>query len=115
MDIVEKLLHKGVDLHIRNKRSQDALLAYVERFQTAKWWWGHDAGTVQLLVDHGAAVNTADEDGNTPLHLAFKDGEVELIEVLVRNGANVRIKNKAGNFPLQMASAVNQELFYFLR
>ncbi|XP_052567020.1 uncharacterized protein LOC128093608 [Culex pipiens pallens] len=112
--IVEQLLQKGVRLHIRNDRSHDALLAFVERFRIAKWW-GHDAETVQLLVDHGAAVNTVDGDGNTPLHLAFRDGEVELVEVLVRNGADLSVTNKKGKVPLQMASSVNQELFYFLR
>uniref|UniRef100_A0A1Q3FZY2 Putative integrin-linked kinase n=1 Tax=Culex tarsalis TaxID=7177 RepID=A0A1Q3FZY2_CULTA len=112
--IVEKLLQKGVDLKIRNDWGRDALLSLVSRFKSAKWY-GHDTGTVQLLLDHGAAVNTADEDGNTPLHLAFSsDGEGELIDVLIRNGADLGLKNKKGKVPLQMTSAMSQELFYFL-
>ncbi|KAL1395777.1 hypothetical protein pipiens_002796 [Culex pipiens pipiens] len=111
--IVEQLLQKGVDLHICNQWGRDALQVLVSGFRSAKWY-GHDVGTVQLLVDHGAAVNATDEEGNTALHLAFKDGEAELIEVLVRNGADLSVKNKEGKVPLQMASQVIQGLFYFL-
>ncbi|XP_052567018.1 uncharacterized protein LOC128093606 [Culex pipiens pallens] len=111
--IVEQLLQKGVDLHIRNQWGRDALQVLVNGFRSAKWY-GHDVGTVQLLVDHGAAVNATDEEGNTALHLAFKDGEAELIEVLVRNGADLSAKNKEGKVPLQMASEVIQKIFYFL-
>uniref|UniRef100_A0A8D8A9H6 Ankyrin-2 n=1 Tax=Culex pipiens TaxID=7175 RepID=A0A8D8A9H6_CULPI len=112
--IVIKLLQKGVDLKICNQWGRDALLALVYGFRTATDWYGHDVGTVQLLMDHGAAVNATDEQGNTALHLAFKYGEAELVEVLVRNGADLSMKNKEGKVPLQMASQVIQGLFYFL-
>uniref|UniRef100_A0A8D8IZ02 Ankyrin repeat protein L93 n=1 Tax=Culex pipiens TaxID=7175 RepID=A0A8D8IZ02_CULPI len=111
--IVEQLLQKGVNLHLRNQWGRDALQVLVNGFRSAKWY-GHDVGTVQLLVDHGAAVNATDEEGNTALHLAFKDGEAELIEVLVQNGADLSVKNKEGKVPLRMASEVIQKIFYFL-
>ena len=52
------------------------------------------------LVKIGAEVNVKDSDGNTPLHHAVGDGQVEVAKCLIANGANVNAKNKIDYTPL---------------
>ncbi|XP_065094474.1 uncharacterized protein LOC135714997 [Ochlerotatus camptorhynchus] len=111
--LVRQLLKKGVDLEIRNQAGRNALLTLAHRFRTARWY-GHNVGSVQLLLDHGARIDSTDEDGNTALHYAFKEYEWELVELLVKNGADLSAKNKDGKIPLHMAGRMNEQLFKFM-
>ena len=62
-------------------------------------------GVLPLLVEHGANVNAQRHDGNTPLILASKKGELEMVLVLLANGANVELENKQGMTALRVACA----------
>ena len=42
-----------------------------------------------VLLESGAAVDAADEDGATALHVAARGGEVEAARLLLRRGATV--------------------------
>ncbi|XP_038117114.1 death-associated protein kinase 1 [Culex quinquefasciatus] len=113
LHIVKQLLEKkGVDVQVRNECGWDALLTLVRGFRSARCH-GHGLETVQLLLDHGASVHTTGDDGNTALHLAFADGEMELVELLVRNGSDLGAVNNHGKRPFERASMLDQELFYF--
>lgn len=46
------------------------------------------ARTVQVLLDAGAPINAANEDGLTALRIATRLGDRELVELLVRRGAD---------------------------
>jgi uncharacterized protein len=46
-------------------------------------------GMVRMLLDAGAGVDRADENGQTALMLAIKAGELPIVEMLVKAGANV--------------------------
>ena len=61
--------------------------------------------TIKLLLDRGSKVNgTADNDGNTPLHVACLHGcSRQCVEELIAHGANTTCKNKYGQTPLDMA------------
>ena len=48
-------------------------------------------------------VNTADEYGNTPLHLAAEMGGVENVRQLLINGADINIRNNNDLLPLDVA------------
>lgn len=52
------------------------------------------------LLTQGANVNIPNQEGNTAMHLAAKDGSVALLKTLVCPQANLRIKNKNGKTPL---------------
>eukprot|EP01035_Chromulina_nebulosa_P025176 gene25176-32845_t len=56
--------------------------------------------TVQLLIKHGANVNTGNCYGNTALHEAAREGHTEILKVLIDSGAKVNIQNKKGSTPL---------------
>jgi ankyrin repeat protein len=53
----------------------------------------------------GANVNTRDQDGYTPLHLASSDGNVNVVRVLLDAGAIVDATNIDGYTPLHYASS----------
>ncbi|KAL1381810.1 hypothetical protein pipiens_013332 [Culex pipiens pipiens] len=111
LHIVKQLLERGVDVQVKNCWGRDALPTLVRGFRLAKRY-GHGVETVQLLLDHGAAIHTTDLDGNTPLHLAFVDGDAELVEFLVQNGADLGAVNCQGKRPNEMVTDSDKTLFY---
>ena len=71
-----------------------------------------DAGTVRMLLDHGADVNAADATGRTPLHYAAASEllSVDMVKLLVEHGAdlNAPVKHQhsgdSGLTPLDLAN-----------
>ncbi|MFP3012711.1 MAG: ankyrin repeat domain-containing protein [Rickettsia sp.] len=53
---------------------------------------------VKLLIEYGADVNTADNDGETAINIASYNGHLELIKVLISGGAIIKDKT-AKNSP----------------
>lgn len=60
---------------------------------------------VELLLQQGADLNVAQNNGNTALHLAAGHGNTEMMEVLVEYGAEVDARNNKGHTPLHRAVA----------
>jgi ankyrin repeat protein len=63
------------------------------------------SGVTQAL-QQGAAVDTRDKNGNTPLLYASMSGYIQIGRLLVEKGANVNCKNKR-NVTALMLAAVN--------
>jgi len=64
------------------------------------YYWPH---ITQYLVESGANVNCKDNFGNTPLHDAASNGDVEMMEYLIAHGANVNVQYPDGKTPLHRA------------
>lgn len=62
-----------------------------------------DALSVDLLIRHGASVNTTDNAGMTPLHWAAVKGNKVSIMHLVEAGASLDAKEESGKTPRDMA------------
>jgi ankyrin repeat protein len=58
---------------------------------------------VEFLLDKGADVNHKNYNGNTPLHIAIVNQDLEVCKVLISRGADVSITNNEGKTPLQVA------------
>ena len=56
-----------------------------------------------LIVDQGADVNAVSRLGNTPLHLAADNGQLQIAELLLQRGAKVDVDNAVRSTPLVMA------------
>ncbi|XP_062598734.1 uncharacterized protein LOC134260163 [Saccostrea cucullata] len=54
---------------------------------------------IKVLIEHGADVNIADENGRTPLSIAIEKSSLEVVKCLVENSANVneQINSFKGN------------------
>ncbi len=89
----ELLRHRPELLEERDELSRTALWLAADQASVA---------TVRLLVDHGAAVDAGDDDGVTPLHVAARRGEAEIVEILA--SANAEVLDQGGNRPLDYAA-----------
>ena len=57
---------------------------------------------VKVLVEGGADINKANNNGETPLHIASKNEKDKTIEFLVENGADLTIENNNFKTPLDI-------------
>ena len=62
-----------------------------------------------MLLDAGSGPEGANEDGQTALMLAIKNGDLPLVQMLVNAGANVNVVEKVQDqTPLMWAAAANR-------
>ena len=59
---------------------------------------------VQLLLDKGANIDRADENGTSAISFASDKGHLDIVQLLLEKGSNVNIQNKFGNSALIFAS-----------
>ena len=59
---------------------------------------------VTALLTEGAAVNSRDRNGDSPLNMAASKGNEALADILMRAGADVNLANIAGVTPLMGAA-----------
>ena len=64
--------------------------------------YGH-LDTVRLLLQHGAEVDTVNNQGATPLHFACRAGHLAVAKLLLAEGAQVDKVDDHGDTPLQWA------------
>ncbi|MEQ9410299.1 MAG: ankyrin repeat domain-containing protein [Fuerstiella sp.] len=57
------------------------------------------AEIVTLLLEAGADVNVVDHAGNTPLHLAVRNGYSQVVKALLHHRAETTIRNKSSQIP----------------
>lgn len=94
-DIFKALLEAGA-----NPNARDRILMLTVTHDAAREGF---LETVRVLVDHGADVNLADENGNLPLHLAAKEGHLEVVKLLLELTEDPRRTNELGHTALTLA------------
>jgi ankyrin repeat protein len=62
----------------------------------------------ELLLDHGANVNAAQEGGFTPLHAAAQHGDFDLARLLLERGADGSLQTDEGLTAAEIARAQDQ-------
>jgi len=62
-----------------------------------------DRDTLDLLMQHGAEIDTKDQSGVTPLQIAIGDGRRLLTKRLIDLGADVNVRDDGGRTPLAIA------------
>ncbi len=108
--VVDKLLEKGADAGARDADQKTVLSLALS---------AGDADVIQTLLETAAGkgtLNTGDDDGNTPLHVAAFNGRVDLCDLLIQNGADREAVNGDGDAPHDVALANgNTHLYYELK
>ena len=61
-------------------------------------------GDITVLIEAGAALDSTDQDGNTPLHLAVILGYPDFVPKFIRAGADVNIRNNKGESALVLTA-----------
>ena len=65
---------------------------------------------VEKLIIKDYPVNLANDDGDTPLHIAVRKGHVGLIGLLIKKGADLHAVNELDETPIHLAAAANIDL-----
>ena len=61
---------------------------------------------MEYLRDKAKAnINSKDKYGRTPLAMAARNGNLEILSYLLKNGADYRIGDSSGNTPMHYAAA----------
>ena len=68
-----------------------------------------DKDVIEFLTAHGAAIDTRNADGDTPLHVAIAGGHRLLTRFLILAGADVNAHDSQGRTPLQIAAGVDNK------
>ena len=92
---LQAIVDHGADVNATNKWNQTAVaLALMER----------NVDAINVLLNVGADLNIADDDGDTCLHEAIRiDYSKEMILSIIEHGANVNAANKQNLTALKMA------------
>lgn len=64
-----------------------------------------DVISLNVLLAEGAAIDTTDSAGNTPLMLAAKIGNPRMVKIILAHNPEVNRRNNDGNTALMIASA----------
>ena len=65
---------------------------------------------VKALLEDDAEVNTANQEGEVPLHIECSEGDLSIVTELLLAGAVVNVADDTGRTPLHEASAVSYPL-----
>ena len=68
---------------------------------------------VKYFLDKKLDPNSVNDEGKTPLHLAMKKGNKDIIELLIKNGADTQFKDKKGKIPIDYASKEIKHYYIF--
>jgi hypothetical protein len=97
LEVMEKLLGMGFDVHDTNGSQRNAVHIAVE---------GESDTALQFLLDKtDIQVEVYDEDGRTPIHLAILLGNLStLLTLLTHTPASAKFKNQEGLLPIHLTA-----------
>ncbi|WP_342263506.1 ankyrin repeat domain-containing protein [Spiroplasma endosymbiont of Clivina fossor] len=96
IDFIKFLLENGADVNLQEKKVS---MSIINAINNNNW------EIINILFDHGHNVNFQDPlVNNTYLHIAARNGQLELVKLLLERGANPNIQEKKGLTPLYFAA-----------
>ncbi|XP_055604400.1 uncharacterized protein LOC129752655 [Uranotaenia lowii] len=108
LEAYRTLLNAGADSGVvqtfrnRNFNHESVLHVVAER--------GHLAMMKILVEELGCELDVQDDQGNTPLHLAVKAGELATVKYLLSKNASIGIRNNEGIAVYQLLEAVDYDV-----
>ena len=108
--VMRLLLDAGADLHARSGTGRTPLMYAASRLSGFRGTPNRGTeqaalAAVALCLDRGAAIDAADQSGQTALHLSIAQAEDAVIRLLVARGADLSAKDGRGRTPVDLARA----------
>nr|CAD7458429.1 unnamed protein product [Timema tahoe] len=104
-EVINTLVDMGCDIDSLNFDKRTALHIMVLR---------HRLDCVVALLSRGARADLGDKEGNTPLHLAAREGNTAVVQALIVFGADLSYRNNTGAMPRHCVITGNDKLLYIL-
>jgi ankyrin repeat protein len=101
IEVVRQLIVLGAKVNCQNKKFKTPLILATELISP------YDMNIFDLLVSHGACVDSHTNNGNCALLSASKFGNFDLIRILIDLKANLNLKFHDGTTALMRASYYN--------
>ena len=96
IDTIKKLLYKNAKIDIETENGETALsIAIEENFKKI---------ALLLLIDNPDEINKPNKEQKTPLCIAAKTGNLNMVKLLVRHGADINFRSPEGT-PIQIAKS----------
>lgn len=67
---------------------------------------------IKEAVANGADINTKNEDGNTPLHIAIEKRSANLVSIILSYNPDISAKNKLDEDPIALSQKLNDEYIW---
>ena len=101
--VVSRLLEEGFDPDYLSENFNSTALG-------ATCYAGHE-DVVQILLDKGASMKLATQNGMTPLHWAAEGGGKRIVQLLLRQGGQLYVNSAddEGDTPLHLAARTGNE------
>ncbi|MCL1823800.1 MAG: ankyrin repeat domain-containing protein [Oscillospiraceae bacterium] len=99
--IIELLIEGGADTEAYNNAGQTPLMLAFTKSDT-------ELALIKQLISLGAQIDTQDNQGNTCLHYAVAEGNVNRIRLLLENGVDSSVQNAGGFSAYQLALNENK-------
>ena len=97
-----------------NETSECSALHYAI-MQRNKDMMQNNKNMMEFLIKRGADINCANYDEYTPMHMACKTGQYEIVKMLLEKGAHITRENLKGEAPLPLDLALNMRERYIHR
>ena len=98
VDVIELLLTNGADINAESETGATPLVLAAENGKLE---------TLQFILQHKdkiANIEAKGVGGGTALHVAAREGHVDIIELLFTNGADINAESETGATPLVLAA-----------
>lgn len=101
VEVTNCLLERNVDIKHRDNNGNTVLLLHADRHC--------NKGVIKELIRAGADINEKNKNGDTALHFALINGNVEVARFLVKKGADYQAVNNKGKSPMEIAAEKGYE------
>jgi hypothetical protein len=108
-NVLTLLLDRGADIQAGDEQGRTALVRAIERDPPDKDFAKRQMEVIKLLLARKANPAAKDEDGNTVIHYAARQRNVDALKLMLTLGVPVDGRNKDGATPLFVAAGDGRE------